>query len=97
MGAAWARPLSADEPGYGYVADDVPEVSMAVFSRYRGAGVGTRMLSELMTRLARDGWLHVSLSVEDGNVAARRLYGRHGFTVVGREGDSDTVVMDLRT
>ena len=30
LGALWARALPASSPGYGYVADDVPEIGMAV-------------------------------------------------------------------
>ena len=36
----------------------------------------------------------VSLSVEDGN-RARALYERAGFTVVGRNGGSDTMLLAL--
>ena len=37
----------------------------------------------------------MSLSVEDGNHAARALYTRHGFSVVGRNGGSDTMLREL--
>ncbi len=29
-GAAWARTFTAEDPGYGFVSDEVPEISMAV-------------------------------------------------------------------
>jgi GNAT superfamily N-acetyltransferase len=37
----------------------------------------------------------ISLGVEDGN-RARHLYERAGFTVVGRNGGSDTMLLKLR-
>jgi ribosomal protein S18 acetylase RimI-like enzyme len=37
----------------------------------------------------------VSLSVEDGNAAARALYEHYGFRVVGRTGGSDTMLRVL--
>jgi GNAT superfamily N-acetyltransferase len=95
MGAAWARPLPADNHGYGYVADDVPELGMAVLPAYRGQGVGSALLSGLMAQALSEGWTRLSLSVEDGNGQARRRYQRQSFAVVGRAGDSDTMVASL--
>ena len=40
------------------------------------------------------GYPAVSLSVEDGNGAAK-LYADHGFVSVGRNGDSDVLVRKL--
>ncbi|MCC2314908.1 GNAT family N-acetyltransferase [Cellulomonas xiejunii] len=95
LGAVWARALPAGTPGYGYVADDVPELGMAVVRSARGRGVGSALLAGCV-RQARDlGWRALSLSVEDGNTAARTLYERHGFVVVGRNGDSDTMLREL--
>jgi ribosomal protein S18 acetylase RimI-like enzyme len=95
VGAVWARALAQDEPGYGYVADDVPELGMAVAPGQRGRGVGEALLARTITVARELGWRALSLSVEDGNRAARALYGRHGFVVVGREGGSDTMLLDL--
>jgi len=94
VGAAWCRAFPADEPGYGYVADDVPEVSMGVDVGWRGRGVGTALLAELVEQARARGLRRLSLSVEDGN-RARRLYERAGFTPVGREGGSDVMVLML--
>jgi GNAT superfamily N-acetyltransferase len=95
IGGLWARALPASTPGYGYVADDVPEIGMAVMPERRGAGVGSALLAESIVRARTLGWRGLSLSVEDGNGAARRLYEHHGFAVVARNGDSDTMFLGL--
>lgn len=95
LGAIWARALPAATPGYGYVADDVPEIGMAVARAHHGRGVGSALLAGCIEQARALGWRALSLSVEDGNTAARRLYGRHGFVTVGRNGDSDTMLRRL--
>ncbi len=95
LGAVWARALPAATPGYGYVADDIPELGIAVARQHHGRGVGSALLTGLLQRARRLGWRAVSLSVEDGNAAARALYTRHGFVTVGRNGGSDTMLREL--
>jgi len=95
LGAIWARALPASAPGYGYVADDIPEIGMGVIRGRRGQGVGSALLAACLEQACVLGWRALSLSVEDGNDAARALYGRHGFSVVGRNGGSDTMLREL--
>lgn len=95
LGAIWARALPAATPGYGYVADDVPEIGMAVARPRRGRGVGSALLAGCVEQARGLGWRALSLSVEDGNATARALYERHGFAVVGRNGGSDTMLREL--
>ncbi|WP_243883155.1 GNAT family N-acetyltransferase [Cellulomonas dongxiuzhuiae] len=95
LGAVWARALPAATPGYGYVADDVPELGMAVARPHHGRGVGSALLAGCLEQARGLGRRALSLSVEDGNVAARALYARHGFVVVGRNGGSDTMLRKL--
>ncbi|MFJ5215543.1 GNAT family N-acetyltransferase [Streptomyces sp. NPDC088354] len=97
VGVAWARCLPEDEPGYGFVAPDVPELTLGVLPGHRGRGHG-RALMEALVRAAAEQPAPVarlSLSVEDGNPAVL-LYTSLGFTRVGRNGGSDTMVLDLR-
>lgn len=54
---------------YGYVADDIPEMSMAVSAARRGQGAGTRLLQGLITQAERDGYRGISLSVDPRNSA----------------------------
>ncbi|MDN4647133.1 GNAT family N-acetyltransferase [Curtobacterium sp. PsM8] len=91
LGVAWAVHLPASDPGYGFVAEDVPELTLAVDARARGRGVGSALLARLVAAGRSAGWPGISLSVEDGNTGARILYERVGFRTVGRNGDSDTL------
>jgi len=95
VGVAWVRFLPADDPGYGFVSEDVPELTMAVEPRGRGRGIGTALLTRLLAAGRSAGWPGVCLSVEDGNTGARILYERVGFRTVGRNGDSDTMLTRL--
>jgi ribosomal protein S18 acetylase RimI-like enzyme len=92
VGAAWARKLSSAAPGYGWVSDDIPELTIGVDPVARGRGVGHALLDALILRV-RAAAPALSLSVEDGNTAARKLYESAGFVVVGRVGDADTMLL----
>ena len=85
-GAAWVRQLTRDDPGYGYVDDETPELTIAVGPAHRGRGLGTRLLAELCRTVPR-----CSLSVDARN-PARRLYERCGFRIVARDGNSLTML-----
>ena len=52
-GAAWYRLLPADDAGYGYVADDVPEITIGVAARHRGQGVAAELLERLKAAAGR--------------------------------------------
>ena len=42
LGAAWYRLFPVEDPGWGFVAADVPELSIGVVAEARGRGVGSR-------------------------------------------------------
>jgi ribosomal protein S18 acetylase RimI-like enzyme len=94
VGAAWFRLFPADQPGYGFVAPDIPEVSIAVFPECRGNRVGSLLLSTLVTRARAEGYRALSLSVANENPAGR-LYARTGFEVAGADDASSSVTMLL--
>ena len=78
IGAAWYRVFDSGTPGYGFVADDIPEISIGVYPECRGQRVGSLLLGTLLSRARGDGYRAISLSVAAAN-PARRLYLRHGF------------------
>lgn len=86
-GVCWARFLPADDPGYGFVDEQTPEVSLWVSSDARGQGLGRRLLQALVSEAKVRGLGRISLSVEPDNFA-KQLYRSVGFEdVVDREGD----------
>ena len=93
VGASWARFMTADDPGYGYVDEGIPELGMGVLSTHRGQGVGRALLARTIQASADRGFLGLSLSVEDGNERAHALYVRCGFVVARQVGNSDTMVL----
>jgi ribosomal protein S18 acetylase RimI-like enzyme len=87
VGAAWLRYLTVDDPGYGYVDDDTPELIIGVEEPFRRQGVGRSLLSALAVDAQAADIEQISLGVERGNGAVA-LYRDMGFeTVSERDGD----------
>jgi GNAT superfamily N-acetyltransferase len=95
VGACWYRVLPPGEPGYGFVASGVPELTLGVRPMWRAQGVGRALLAAACDLARTAGHQRVSLSVERANFAAR-LYRSEGFVVVESGPDSDTMVRTLR-
>jgi len=83
IGAAWLRLPVGEHKGYGYVDDETPELAFAVLPEHRRRGIGTALLTQLVTSNPEQS--AISLSVAAGNPAVR-LYERFGFKVVPHTG-----------
>lgn len=77
IGAVWARIMN----DYGHVDDETPSLAISLYKEYRGLGIGTALLKEMLVRLKARGYRRVSLSVQKANGAAR-LYQRLGFQII---------------
>jgi GNAT superfamily N-acetyltransferase len=95
LGAAWYRLMTADDPGYGFIDAQTPEITIGVVPIWRGSGVGRRLLTALFDVAGADGHDALSLSVEEDNYA-RRLYESVGFRSVEKVGNAWTMVIHLR-
>jgi ribosomal protein S18 acetylase RimI-like enzyme len=91
VGAAWYRTFTEASHGYGFVAEDVPELSIAVIASRRREGIGRRLLVHLINASVGQGYPALSLSVREAN-PARRLYESVGFVPVEEHGSSWTMV-----
>jgi ribosomal protein S18 acetylase RimI-like enzyme len=84
VGAAWLRSFKAGEPGYGFVDEQTPELSIAVVPSQRSRGLGRELMDALLDDAREAGYAQVSLSVEKDSPAVG-FYERYGFAVVGEQ------------
>ena len=94
VGAAWYRLFRNDQPGYGFVDAETPELAIAVVPSRRGHGVGEALLEALCERARTDGYRALSLSVARDNPGLLAFYEQHGFQVAGQaDGDAQSLTM----
>jgi GNAT superfamily N-acetyltransferase len=87
-GAAWYRLFTEREPGFGFVDEQTPELTIAVVPGRRGSGLGGELMDALLERARDEGHTAISLSAEADHTG---LYERHGFEAV--EQKDGTVTM----
>lgn len=81
VGTVWSR-IMAD---YGHIDKDTPSLAISLLPEYRGQGIGTKLLNDLLSLLCEKGFRQVSLSVQKKNPAVR-LYKRAGFQILEEKG-----------
>lgn len=95
VGAAWLRFFPADDPGYGFVSADVPELSIGVAATHRGRGIGRALLRAVADQARSAGIGQIGLSVERQNYA-HELYLAEGYKIVdSSDANSDTMIKQL--
>ena len=87
VGAAWYRVFTEETPGFGFVNEKTPELSIAVAPLHRRKGIGQAVLRSCMVQAREEGFQALSLSVAVHN-RSRMMYQRAGFEKVGGSGDS---------
>jgi len=95
VGAAWHRHFPAAQPGYGFVAERIPEVSLGVEATWRGRGIGRALLTALAERARAAGIEALSLSVDANNGPALTLYQSMGFRTAGGTPGNPTMLLRL--
>lgn len=94
VGAAWYRVFKRDHPGYGFVDEETPELSIAVVPSRRGAGIGGELMTAVLAHARAQGYRSISLSVAKDSPAVA-LYERYGFQRVDERDGALTMRMDL--
>ena len=87
-------PSAGPDAGYGYVADDVPELTIGVAAAVPRAGRRRGAAGAAEGDRAAEGLRALSLSVEPDNHALR-IYERAGFEPAGESGGSVTLMATL--
>ncbi len=78
VGAVWVRIMN----DYGHVDDNTPSFAISLYKEYRGKGIGTELMKEMLDTLKARGYERASLSVQKGNYAAK-MYQKLGFQIIG--------------
>jgi GNAT superfamily N-acetyltransferase len=91
VGAAWYRTFTEASHGPGFVAEDVPELAIAVVASRRHEGIGRRLLVDLIDASVAQGYAALSLKVNRNN-PARSLYESVGFQPVEPDGSSGIMI-----
>lgn len=94
VGMAMVRFFRLPLVGYGYVADHIPELSIAIDEHHRGQNIGTTLLHKLLDMCRHNGISAVSLSVSKGNPAVS-LYARAGFRTISEDENSLTMQLSI--
>lgn len=77
VGAVWIRIMN----DYGHVDNETPSLAISLDREYRGLGIGTALMKEMLAALASRGYSRVSLSVQKANYAVK-LYQKVGFEIL---------------
>ena len=90
IGAVWVRIMN----DYGHIDDKTPSLAISLYKKYRGQGIGSSLIKEMLSLLQTHGYKHVSLSVQKANYAAK-LYQKIGFRIIKEIGDEWIMTYNL--
>lgn len=79
---------------YGHIDDDAPSFAISLFKEYRGQGISTRMLREMLALLKAQGYKKASLAVQKASYAVR-MYEKVGFKTVDENDEEYIMVCEL--
>jgi GNAT superfamily N-acetyltransferase len=94
VGAAWFRLFAGDEPGFGFVDEQTPEVSIAVVPSRRGQGIGSDLLDSLIEVAREQGYGALSLTVANES-PAMHVFEKQGFEKMEQTDGSWTMRLNL--
>ncbi len=77
VGAVWARIIN----DYGHIDNDTPSFAISLYKDYRGLGIGTALMQEMLRTLKSKGYKQASLAVQKLNYAVE-MYKKVGFEIV---------------
>ncbi len=79
IGAVWTRIMN----DYGHVDDDTPSFAISLYKEYRGRGIGTQLMEQMLKLLKENGYKKASLAVQKANYAVS-MYKKVGFKIIDR-------------
>ena len=90
IGAVWTRIMN----DYGHIDDETPSFAISLYREYRGRGIGTKLMQEMLNLLKEKGYKRASLAVQKSNYAVR-MYKKVGFEIVDENEEEYIMVCSL--
>ena len=91
VGAVWVRIMN----DYGHIDNDTPSFAISLYKDYRGFGIGTDLMEEMLCILKDRGYKQASLAVQKANYAVR-MYQKTGFEIVDENEEEYIMLCRLR-
>lgn len=77
VGAVWVRNIN----GFGSIDETTPEFAISLYKEFRGYGIGTAMMKQMLEYLKDAGYRKTSLAVQKDNYALK-MYLSVGFQII---------------
>ena len=90
VGAVWTRIMN----DYGHVDDGTPSFAISLYKDYRGKGIGTKLMEEMLDTLREQGYKRASLAVQKANYAVK-MYQKTGFKIIDESDEEFIMVCEL--
>ena len=90
IGAVWTRIMN----DYGHVDEEIPSFAISLYKEYRGQGIGTKLMKEMLYLLKEKGYKRASLAVQKANYAVK-MYENVGFKAVDENDEEYIMVCEL--
>lgn len=90
VGAVWVRIMN----DYGHIDDKTPSFAISLYKEYRGKGIGTELMKQILSILKEKGYEKASLSVQKENYAYK-MYLKLGFKVISESEEEFLMIKQL--
>ena len=80
----------------GHIDDNTPSLAMSVLKAHRSMGIGTSLLTQMLSTEKAAGYAKLSLSVQKDNYAVK-LYRKAGFTTICETDEEYIMIVDLNS
>ena len=90
IGAVWTRIMN----DYGHIDEETPSFAISLYKEYRGQGIGTKLMKEMLYLLKEKGYKRASLAVQKANYAVK-MYENVGFKAVDENDEEYIMVCEL--
>lgn len=90
VGAVWVRNIK----GYGSIDSEAPEFAVSVYKDFRGHGIGTSLMHNMLIYLRNAGYKKASLAVQKDNYACK-MYISLGFKIIDENTEEYIMIHNL--